>query len=113
MPRVGTACSICGRIRGQSGELERRDSEPHKVDQQDHGHTAEHVVIATDGYTSGLLPELDRTIKPVRGQVIVTEPLAETLYPRPHYARHGFEELGVIQAGSSPPMWPMRRSPRR
>jgi GNAT superfamily N-acetyltransferase len=29
------------------------------------------------------------------------------------YARHGFEELGVIQAGSSPPMWPMRRSPRR
>jgi len=52
---------------------------------------AEHVVIATDGYTSGLLPELDRTIKPVRGQVIVTEPLAETLYPRPHYARHGFD----------------------
>jgi gamma-glutamylputrescine oxidase len=52
---------------------------------------AEHVVIATDGYTSGLLPELDRTIQPVRGQVIVTEPLAETLYPRPHYARHGFD----------------------
>ena len=52
---------------------------------------AEHIVIATDGYTSGLLPELDRTIKPVRGQVIVTEPLAETLYPRPHYARHGFD----------------------
>ena len=52
---------------------------------------AEQVVIATDGYTSGLLPELDRTIKPVRGQVIVTEPLAETLYPRPHYARHGFD----------------------
>jgi gamma-glutamylputrescine oxidase len=52
---------------------------------------AEHVVIATDGYTSGLLPELDRTIKPVRGQVIVTEPHTETLYPRPHYARHGFD----------------------
>jgi len=52
---------------------------------------ADHVVIATDGYTSGLLPELDRTITPVRGQVIVTEPLAETLYPRPHYARHGFD----------------------
>jgi len=52
---------------------------------------AEHVVIATDGYTHGLLPELDRAIKPIRGQVIVTEPLAETLYPRPHYARHGFD----------------------
>jgi gamma-glutamylputrescine oxidase len=52
---------------------------------------AEHVVIATDGYTNGLLPELDRAINPIRGQVIVTEPLAETLYPRPHYARHGFD----------------------
>jgi gamma-glutamylputrescine oxidase len=52
---------------------------------------AEQFVIATDGYTNGLLPELDRAIQPVRGQVIVTEPLAETFYPRPHYARHGFD----------------------
>lgn len=28
------------------------------------------------------------------------------------YERHGFEEIGVIQAGSSPPMWPMLRTPR-
>ena len=28
------------------------------------------------------------------------------------YARHGFEETGVIQAGSSPPMWPMLRERR-
>ena len=28
------------------------------------------------------------------------------------YERHGFEAVGVIQAGSSPPMWPMRREPR-
>jgi GNAT superfamily N-acetyltransferase len=28
------------------------------------------------------------------------------------YARHGFEEIGVIQAGSSPPMWPMLRRAR-
>ena len=27
------------------------------------------------------------------------------------YARHGFEEIGTIQAGSSPPMWPMLRTP--
>jgi gamma-glutamylputrescine oxidase len=52
---------------------------------------AEQVVIATDGYTNGVLPELDRAINPIRGQVIVTEPLAETLYARPHYARHGFD----------------------
>jgi gamma-glutamylputrescine oxidase len=52
---------------------------------------AEQVVLATDGYTGGLLPQLDAAIQPVRGQVIVTEPLARTLYPRPHYARHGFD----------------------
>jgi len=28
------------------------------------------------------------------------------------YERFGFEELGVIQAGASPPMWPMLRTPR-
>ncbi len=27
------------------------------------------------------------------------------------YARHGYEVLGVIQAGSSPPLWPMLRQP--
>jgi ribosomal protein S18 acetylase RimI-like enzyme len=27
------------------------------------------------------------------------------------YARHGFEEIGEIQAGGSPPMWPMLRNP--
>ncbi len=27
------------------------------------------------------------------------------------YERHSFEELGVIQAGASPPMWPMLRKP--
>jgi gamma-glutamylputrescine oxidase len=52
---------------------------------------AEQVVIATDGYTDGLLTSLDDAIGPVRGQVIVTEPLAERLYDCPHYARHGFD----------------------
>jgi GNAT superfamily N-acetyltransferase len=28
------------------------------------------------------------------------------------YARHGFEEIAVIQAGSSPPLWPMLRPSR-
>jgi GNAT superfamily N-acetyltransferase len=27
------------------------------------------------------------------------------------YGRHGFEELGEIQTGGSPPMWPMQRKP--
>jgi GNAT superfamily N-acetyltransferase len=28
------------------------------------------------------------------------------------YERHGFAEIGLIQAGSSPPMWPMLRAAR-
>jgi len=41
---------------------------------------ADHVVIATDGYTQGLVPELDAAVLPTRGQVVVTEPLDD---PRP------------------------------
>jgi gamma-glutamylputrescine oxidase len=52
---------------------------------------AEQVVIATDGYTQGLLPELDAAVKTVRGQVLVTEPLERRLFPCPHYARHGYD----------------------
>jgi gamma-glutamylputrescine oxidase len=50
-----------------------------------------HVVIATDGYSQRLLPELETAIQPTRGQVVVTEPLDEQLFPCPHYARHGFD----------------------
>jgi ribosomal protein S18 acetylase RimI-like enzyme len=28
------------------------------------------------------------------------------------YERHGFEEIGVIQEGGTPPLWPMLRPPR-
>jgi gamma-glutamylputrescine oxidase len=52
---------------------------------------ADRVVIATDGYTHGLVPELDERIRPTRGQVIVTAPLDEVVFPRPHYARWGFD----------------------
>jgi gamma-glutamylputrescine oxidase len=52
---------------------------------------AEQVLIATDGYTDGLLPELDAAIKPIRGQVVATEPLERRLFPCPHYARHGYD----------------------
>jgi gamma-glutamylputrescine oxidase len=49
------------------------------------------VVIATDGYGTGLLPELDAAITPTRGQVVATQPLEKLLYPCPHYARHGYD----------------------
>ena len=52
---------------------------------------ADHVVVATDGYPSGLLGELEGLIVPTRGQVIATEPLPERLFETPHYGRHGFD----------------------
>ena len=52
---------------------------------------AEHVVIASDGYPSGLVEELDDVVRPTRGQVVATEPLPELLYERPHYTRRGFD----------------------
>ena len=52
---------------------------------------ADRVVVASDGYPSGLLDEIDRLIVPTRGQVVATEPLPDLLYDRPHYARQGFD----------------------
>jgi glycine/D-amino acid oxidase-like deaminating enzyme len=52
---------------------------------------AEQVVVATDGYGHGLVPELADAIWPTRGQVIVSAPLDRVLYDRPHYARQGFD----------------------
>jgi gamma-glutamylputrescine oxidase len=57
------------------------------------------VVLATDGYTRGLLPELDAVVTPIRNQVIVTEPLAELRYPLPHYARYGFDYWHQLPGG--------------
>jgi len=52
---------------------------------------ADHVLIATDGYGHGLVPELAEAIWPTRGQVVVSEPLDRVLYDKPHYARQGFD----------------------
>jgi glycine/D-amino acid oxidase-like deaminating enzyme len=52
---------------------------------------ADTVVVATDGYGHGLVPELAETIWPTRGQVIVSAPIDRVLYDRPHYARQGFD----------------------
>jgi gamma-glutamylputrescine oxidase len=65
---------------------------------------ADKVVVATDGYPSGLLGELEGLIVPTRGQVLATEPIAERLFETPHYGRHGFDywhqtEDGRIVAG--------------
>ena len=49
------------------------------------------VLVATDGYPSGLLGELEGLIVPTRGQMIATEPIEEQWFDVPHYGRHGFD----------------------
>jgi gamma-glutamylputrescine oxidase len=66
---------------------------------------ADHVVLATDGYTHGLLEPLDRVVRPARGQVVATVPLEAEYFPCPHYARHGYdywqqtEDLRLVLGG--------------
>jgi gamma-glutamylputrescine oxidase len=52
---------------------------------------AEQVLLATDGYPSGLLGSLEGLIIPTRGQMLATEPVPELLFECPHYGRHGFD----------------------
>jgi glycine/D-amino acid oxidase-like deaminating enzyme len=52
---------------------------------------AKTVVVATDGYPSGLLGEVEGLIVPTRGQVVATEPIPERWFEIPHYGRHGFD----------------------
>jgi gamma-glutamylputrescine oxidase len=52
---------------------------------------AELVLVATDGYPSGLLGPVEGLIIPTRGQMVATEPIGERLFACPHYGRHGFD----------------------
>jgi glycine/D-amino acid oxidase-like deaminating enzyme len=48
------------------------------------------VVIASDGLMPALVPDLERVVHPVRGQVLATEPLDDTVITRPTHSDHGF-----------------------
>jgi glycine/D-amino acid oxidase-like deaminating enzyme len=61
---------------------------------------AEQVVVATDGYPSGLLGRLEGSIIPTRGQMLATEPIPERLFGRPHYGRHGYDYWHQTPDGS-------------
>lgn len=65
--------------------------EESRIDVVDAAREADAVVVATDGFTAGVLPELADVVVPTRGQVLATEPLPELRYRRPHYARCGYD----------------------
>jgi glycine/D-amino acid oxidase-like deaminating enzyme len=52
---------------------------------------ADAIVVAADGLIAEALPELADVVWPVRGQMLVTEPLDERWFARPHYARGGYD----------------------
>jgi glycine/D-amino acid oxidase-like deaminating enzyme len=52
---------------------------------------ADRVLVATDGYGDGLLPELESAVTSVRGQVVATEPVAHEVLPCPLYSRWGYD----------------------
>ena len=87
------SCSLPGSFgawRDRAARGGRRDPRAHTRENVDDAR-ATTVVVATDGYPSGLLGELEGLIVPTRGQVIATEPFEEMLFEIPHYGRHGFD----------------------
>ena len=78
------------RLAAEAGELGVEFREHDRITDVD-ALDAEAVVIATDGYPSGLLADLEGLIIPTRGQMLATEPLPERLFACPHYGRHGFD----------------------
>jgi len=87
-------------LAAEAGVEIREGSRVEAVDELD----AEQVVVATDGYPSGLLGPLEGLIIPTRAQMVATEPIPERLFDCPHYGRHGFDywqqrEDGRILAG--------------
>jgi gamma-glutamylputrescine oxidase len=63
------------------------------------GLEAARVLVATDGYPSGLLGDLEGLIVPTRGQMIATEPVEQRLFDVPHYGRHGFDYWQQLEDG--------------
>ncbi len=61
---------------------------------------ADAVVLAVDGLTDVLAPELSPWVAPMRGQVIATDPLPERIYDRPHYSRGGYDYWQQLADGT-------------
>ena len=48
------------------------------------------MVVACDGLLPRLLPELEGIVYPVRGQMLATERLSDTVVRMPTHSDHGF-----------------------
>ncbi len=80
------------RLAGQAAAAGVQIVERHPVDREAvDALEADAVVLAVDGMTDALAPELSAWVVPMRGQVIATGPLPERIYDRPHYSRGGYD----------------------
>lgn len=57
------------------------------------------ILVAVDGNLAGLLPELAFDVRPLRLQMLATEPTHELRLSRPVYYRYGFEYWQQLQDG--------------
>ncbi len=55
--------------------------------------TAKHVLITIDGKLETLCPELGTSVRTARLQMLSTSPLSTARFPRPVYARYGYEYI--------------------
>ena len=60
---------------------------------------AQKILLATNAYLPLLLPEFRNLIQPVRGQIIVTRPLKETVVQKLCYANYGYEYFRQLADG--------------
>lgn len=86
---VAAATRDSVRIFEGTSVMEIRPGEPHVLRTPDGEVRAHVVILATNAYTSRLLP--DAPIVPTRGQVVATAPLDRTVVPFPMYANHGYQ----------------------
>ena len=118
-PGVGPDEEAMGALASEAVPADEQDEAFAFMDQQGEYHPAEAhwylPLIGVDGAKQGrgygsvlLRHALERCDRDgLLAHLEATSPRNKALYER-----HGFEAVGVIQAGNSPPMWPMQRKPR-
>ncbi|HET9065749.1 MAG TPA: FAD-dependent oxidoreductase [Gemmatimonadales bacterium] len=73
--------------------------EPERVATAHGSVRARHVLVAVDGLLGSLIPALANQVRPVRLQMLATEPTGDIALPCPVYANYGFDYWQQWQDG--------------
>lgn len=66
---------------------------------QDYKFSAGRVLLCTNAFLPGLVPELANFVRPVRGQIIVSRPIEERILDKLCYANFGYEYFRQLKCG--------------